>query len=181
MMLIKNGANANVVDSYGMNALHIAAMEGLPRIVEKILEDPKINIDLQDKKFNTALHYASAEDNFECCKILLSRNASPDMVNDEGETPLHIAARENCIDIVNALIDCKKRKKMESGGMYTFIMECREVRHWNINRFNEEISLLTGIFQYIVNSLSCPLSIKSPSPIRPPFRSRKFIKPPQKT
>jgi len=91
-------------------------MEGLPKIVEKLLEDPKISIDLQDKKFNTALHYASAEDSYESCKILLSRNASPDIVNDEGETPLHIAARENCIDILNSLIDCKKRKKMESGG-----------------------------------------------------------------
>ena len=134
MMLIKNGAgaNANAVDSHGMNALHIAAMEDLPKIVEKLLEDPKISIDLQDKKFNTALHYASAEDSYESCKILLLRNASPDIVNDEGETPLHIAARENCIDILNSLIDCKKRKKMESGGMYKFIMDCQEVRHWSI-------------------------------------------------
>ena len=114
-MLIENGANGSTVDSNGMNALHIAAMEGLPKILEKLLEDPKVSIDMQDNKLNTALHYASAENNYESCKILLLRNASPDIVNEELETPLHIAARENCVEIIHAIIDFKKRRHLESG------------------------------------------------------------------
>ena len=98
-----------------MSALHIAAIEGMPKILEQLLEDPRINIDLQDKKLNTALHYASAENNYESCKILLLRNASPDIVNDSGETPLHVTARENCIEIMTTIIDFKKREQMGKG------------------------------------------------------------------
>ena len=123
MMLIQSGANGGTLDFNGMCALHIAAMEGLPKIVEKLLEDPKISIDLQDKKLNTALHYASAENNYESCKILLLKGASPDIVNDELETPLHVAARENCIEIVNAIIDFKKRKQFEPGNVQNHIYQ----------------------------------------------------------
>ena len=113
--MIKNDADGSKLDFKGMSALHIAAKEGMLKILEQLLENPNIKIDLQDKKQNTALHYASAENNYESCKILLLRNASPDIVNDRGETPLHVAARENCIEIMTTIIDFKKREQMGKG------------------------------------------------------------------
>ena len=114
-MLINKGADTSMVNSDGMNALHIAVQENLLNIVQKLVEDSRVDIDFQDRKLNTALHYASAENDVESCKILLRKNASPDIVNNEGETPLHIAARENCIEIVNTLLEFKKEKKTKSG------------------------------------------------------------------
>ena len=115
MTLINAGADASLVDCDGKNALHTAAREGLSKVINRLLEDDMVPIDAQDKKLNTALHYASIENDTESCRILLGKNASPDVANEEGETPLHIAARENCLEITEALIQSKRLLIKQAG------------------------------------------------------------------
>lgn len=64
---------------------------------------------------NTLLHYAS-DYNSKCIELLLENGANPKVVNDKGETPLHIAARREHFKIVDLLcmagsdVNAKDRK-----------------------------------------------------------------------
>ncbi|KAI7981787.1 Ankyrin repeat-containing protein [Camellia lanceoleosa] len=61
---------------------------------------------------NTVLHVAAQFGNQKYVKIIFEKGPSSSLLrclNIDGETPLHIAAREGHLDIVKALIECAKR------------------------------------------------------------------------
>ncbi|KAL7177771.1 hypothetical protein ACSBR2_031017 [Camellia fascicularis] len=71
---------------------------------------------------NTVLHVAAQFGNQKYVKIILEKSSSSSLLrclNIDGETPLHIAARNGHLDIVKALIECAKRldhEEVESRG-----------------------------------------------------------------
>ena len=101
---------------YGLNALHLAAIENMPTVIEKLLEKKLVTIDAQDNgQMNTALHFAVIENNIKICKILLGYGAAPDICNSAGETPLHLVANACDLEIIDVLISSFRRAKQTSG------------------------------------------------------------------
>lgn len=103
--LLGRGASINLTDIDGMNALHLAVNHRLNVIVMKLLEECIFDVNAQDDKMNTALHYAAINDDATLCQALLDYGASVDARNSSKETPLHLAAGENNMYALRILID----------------------------------------------------------------------------
>ena len=89
----------------GYSALHIAAEKGLTAIV-RLLLDCGANPDLPDGiRSNCALHFAAREGHRRTCTMLARWGASQKSTNDIWYTPLHLAAKEGDLEIVEALLD----------------------------------------------------------------------------
>lgn len=75
--------------------LHKLAKKGRAQQVIKFIAKNKDIIpdiiDNQDKKGNTALHWAVKSHNYPVVVILLNYNANPNITNNKGNTPLHLA------------------------------------------------------------------------------------------
>ena len=76
-------------------------------LFDQILSLPKklVNLNYQDEKGNTALHYACDEGNLKIVEILLNANCDTNIINNEKETPLHLASKRGYFDISKKLIE----------------------------------------------------------------------------
>ncbi|KAI8003057.1 Protein ACCELERATED CELL DEATH 6 [Camellia lanceoleosa] len=96
-------------------------------LMQYINDQQQLELQLTSNK-NTVLHVAAQFGNQKYVKIILEKSPSSSLLcslNIDGETPLHIAAREGHLDIVKALIQCAKRldhEEVESGGGATMEM-----------------------------------------------------------
>jgi len=52
-----------------------------------------------------SLHLAATHDNKECCRHLIQKGAELRCADDENSTPLHMAATEGNVDVVQMLFD----------------------------------------------------------------------------
>ncbi|KAK2990404.1 hypothetical protein RJ640_001736, partial [Escallonia rubra] len=95
-------------------SLYQAAMEGK---VDIILQDrTKLEHQLTPNK-NTVLHIAAMFGNTECANEVLRYSPSlSSRVNIQGDTPLHIAARNGYSDVVQELVKCTTRLDKETVG-----------------------------------------------------------------
>jgi len=64
-----------------------------------------ININYQDEKGNTALHYACDEGNLKIVEILLNANCNTNIKNNLNKTPLHLSTQKGYFDITKKLIE----------------------------------------------------------------------------
>lgn len=58
----------------------------------------------KDGAGNTALHYAAMENNRPTMEVLIMKGASVDKPNNDGQTPMHLAAKQGCDSSVNTLL-----------------------------------------------------------------------------
>ena len=103
MYLIKAGANINVMNNAGDSSLHLAAIRGRTKIVEKLLEqglDPNISqkrgLRKKVETGITPLHLAasmpfSVFDNCHMARVLVNAGADINSSKPGGPTPLHFA------------------------------------------------------------------------------------------
>ncbi|KAL6313049.1 hypothetical protein AAG906_012099 [Vitis piasezkii] len=99
-------------------ALYEAAAYGRIDVLEQMSEDHFV-VQLTPNK-NTVLHIAAQFGQLECVQYILGLNTSSSLLlkpNLKGDTPLHLAAREDHLTVVKALIDAAKRlhQEIESG------------------------------------------------------------------
>lgn len=102
-ILLQNGSNPNLKWNK-MNLTHLmnAARNGHLEVL-KLLLDYSAEINAQDDKGNTALHYATSEGFSRIVKTLVSEGANKDLKNIKGETPLDIAISSDHKEIADAL------------------------------------------------------------------------------
>ncbi|NPA22063.1 MAG: ankyrin repeat domain-containing protein [Candidatus Micrarchaeota archaeon] len=79
-----------VADEYGFTPFHLLAKRGSTGALALLLETTNQNINAQDHKGNTALHYAV--NRVKKVMLLLEHGADPLIVNQDGDTFLHKAA-----------------------------------------------------------------------------------------
>ena len=74
-----------------MCSLHSAAEDGdSDRQVDLIAKG--LNVDERDSLQRTPLHLSTFRGNIKCSEMLLTAGASPDAADEDGYTPLHLAA-----------------------------------------------------------------------------------------
>ena len=64
-----------------------------------------MDINYQDEKGNTALHYSCDEGNLKIVEILLDANCNTNLTNNNNETPLHLSSKNGYFDISKKLIE----------------------------------------------------------------------------
>jgi cytohesin len=75
-----------------------------------LLNDPRVNPNIQDLKCNTALHYAVLDNKINCVRLLLNDpRTDPNIQNYDGSTPLHLAISKGYIECTELLL--KKNNK----------------------------------------------------------------------
>ncbi|KAL7303353.1 hypothetical protein TKK_0004540 [Trichogramma kaykai] len=94
-LLLRNGAEPNLANPEGSTALHlICKINRLDedRLVEKLFEvcGDRVRVDAQDNMGRTPLHCAMRSGSAKKVRLLLSRGADPNSIDEEGSTPLHV-------------------------------------------------------------------------------------------
>ena len=98
-------------DKEGMSALHISANEGHVNVMRTLITKCPYTCELLDKKSTTALHLAVKSGNRDAVVILLEELAFRDLINEQdedGNTPLHLAAINGLYPILMMLADDKR-------------------------------------------------------------------------
>ena len=103
----------NYQDKQGKSLLMmIAAKEDPKKMMKFVLEQLLANPNLQDRKGQTALHYAVISGNLFLVTMLLQHGAKINMQDYEGQTPLYLAAQGNNVQITNLLLQQGANKKL---------------------------------------------------------------------
>ena len=105
----------NVCNNDDVTPLHLACMHR-NRIAVGILmsaTNPAVNVDAQDKKGDTPLHFACRNEDPEIVDALLKKGANCLIQNEEHELALHVASKEGHMEIVKLILKIGFDKKEE--------------------------------------------------------------------
>jgi ankyrin repeat protein len=104
LLLLQNGANANVMDDRGQTPLCIASRDGRRGDVEFLLEH-RADVNLaQDLRGQTPLVLSASNGELEITRILLRHGATVDTSGEDGRTPLMCASHNGHLEIARLLI-----------------------------------------------------------------------------
>nr|POF25121.1 isoform 2 of protein accelerated cell death 6 [Quercus suber] len=122
LFLKKNSSLAYIMDKEGMSALHISAKKGHVGVMRTLIRNCPETCELLDNKGRTALHVAVETGKKNAVEILLKELAFQDLINEqdeEGNTPLHLAAINGSYTILLMLADDRRVDKwaMNEEGM----------------------------------------------------------------
>lgn len=96
------GADASQVDDDGRSAIDYANITGMAQMMDGTIEE---DVNKRDSYGNTPLHQSCYNGHSEMVKRMLqNENIEVDAMNDIGETPLHIAIREDNLHIAELLL-----------------------------------------------------------------------------
>lgn len=93
-------------NGYGNAALHLAARDGQPHLVQTLIGH-SADMNVINTKLWTPLHIACNEGNLDVAKILVHNGARTDERNDVGDTPLQFASIRGEAEIVSLLLNHK--------------------------------------------------------------------------
>lgn len=85
-------------------ALHIASEKGNINSIKAFLEVDKELINVKGEDRMTALHQSVKNNHLEAVKFLVENGATIDSQNNSKKTPLHLAALQGYVNIVNYLL-----------------------------------------------------------------------------
>ena len=92
--LMDNGADINsTTSSSGLNALHLAAQGNFPNIIIYLIEKYGMNINSQDNKGNSGLHWAVYMNSKQAVNYLIYYKIDQNLRDNDNETALDIAIR----------------------------------------------------------------------------------------
>ena len=106
LLLEKDNSPAYVRNKEGLSALHIAAKEGNYRVISELMKACPDMYELLDNRGKTALHVAAESGAKDAVMYFLTRPEFEGLIkvqDDEGNTPLHLAAIEGNYQILSLL------------------------------------------------------------------------------
>lgn len=104
--LIRSGHTASTGswETCGFSSLHIGCREAYSDVVECWLKC-SLEVDAQDDRGRTALHWAVLSGSEAICDMLLQANAGLDIADNEGATAMHKAAEREDVQILQKMLD----------------------------------------------------------------------------
>jgi len=113
-VLTKHGANLNVkVD--GSTLLQHAVSNGNNMVVSALLATGKLDVNAKNDSGESALFYIASRGNGAIAQQLLAAGASPDITNNQLQTPIIRAVQNNALDMVRILIDWNANVNLRDG------------------------------------------------------------------
>ena len=116
VLVSEHNADLNACDEHNTTPLNHAAMCGHNIVVKSLISEFSCSLYIKECKGRTLFHHACYSGNFELVEMLY--NMDPLFVDDNGDTPLHIAALAGREEVVNLLItkykcpvDCRNNSK----------------------------------------------------------------------
>ena len=100
--LLQRGFDANTLDPKGLHGLFLAVQEPSPNVAEVLIRWPKTNVEFRTAKDESPLMLASLKGHLGLVKKLVERGGD---VNKPGWTPLHYAATNGHLEIMNLLLE----------------------------------------------------------------------------
>ena len=88
---LDNKIALNGVDKSGSTALYWAAHGGHLECANILLQNQYINVDVQNKLGDTALHAAAWKNHADVAKAIINRGAQLNVTNNENKTPQNLA------------------------------------------------------------------------------------------
>eukprot|EP00056_Hartaetosiga_gracilis_P011182 m.167478 g.167478 ORF g.167478 m.167478 type:complete len:532 (-) comp13464_c2_seq4:113-1708(-) len=104
-VLLESSIDVNVTDSSGLTPLMLGCLMGHEAVVDILAGNLSLNPRLQDKRGNTALHYACMCGEAKCLSIVLSLKPSVTVLNNLGETCLHFCVTDDNEECARLLLD----------------------------------------------------------------------------
>ncbi|PVX28257.1 ankyrin repeat domain-containing protein [Sphingomonas pokkalii] len=97
----------NVKDPYGTGeaALHIVVKRSDPTYLTVLINQPGVNVNIQDREGNTALIFAAERGWIPGVEALIAKKANVNLANNAGVTPLIRAVLAHNADVVRKLLD----------------------------------------------------------------------------
>ncbi|KAJ5924217.1 hypothetical protein N7466_008404 [Penicillium verhagenii] len=103
-LLLKHGANMNLLTNKGKSMLHIAAICGSMEIIEHILDCSYLETEAQDFDGRTPFFLAAQRGHVNILQFLQLKNASMDQKDRYGATPLIAAVKNGHKEVVEYLL-----------------------------------------------------------------------------
>ncbi len=121
--LIEAQADPEAPNTHGHRALHFAARKGHRDFLEQLFTVvPRLDVNSQDLEGETALHLAAAAGHLSTVQILQEFGAQPSILGPDRNLPLHYAAWDGHVKIVELLLsDANMNARGYSGRTILFI------------------------------------------------------------
>ena len=104
-LLVRRGANVNLGLLDDTTPLSLAAFKGNIEVVKQLLQAADIRVNQRTKEDTSALFYASQQGHIEVVELLLNKGADPEVADQNGLAPLHIACLLGRTDVIRALLN----------------------------------------------------------------------------
>ena len=103
----KGTMNLNFQDLYGRSAMWLASHNGHLRVVEVLVEEPRLNqsINAADCNGDSPIHAAASTDHLAIVCCLKDHGGNIGAVNNNGNSVLHTAAAAGYVNVVRYLIE----------------------------------------------------------------------------
>jgi hypothetical protein len=100
--LLQRGFDPNTLDPEARHGLTMAVAEPSLKVAEVLIQAKGINVNFLNSANESALMYAALKGQLALAKLLISKDAD---VNKTGWTPLHYAATNGHVDVIQLLLD----------------------------------------------------------------------------
>ena len=126
-VLLAHGADVNAKTKTDSTPLHIVVANGFKSVAEVLLNNnADVNANSPETRLSPSvtfngspLHIAAARSDLTMAELLLDKKAKVDFVNNEGETPLALAAKNGKVEFIRLLLshgaDVNFRNPIERG------------------------------------------------------------------
>lgn len=101
---LRHGTNVNIQDELGNTALHYAVTEAQLAVVNVLLGQPKLDINLRNKRDETPLHLAGSEGRPKIAALLIENGAEINARDGGNMTALCLASSEGRPETVQVLL-----------------------------------------------------------------------------
>ena len=117
--LLNRGFDPNTVNPEGQYALGLAVRLGSLKAAQVLLSAPDIKVETRTAQDESALMFAALKGYLDLCKQLIARDAD---VYKPGWAPLHYAAANGHVDVINLLLEHYAYPDAESPNLTTPLM-----------------------------------------------------------
>ncbi|KAB8200492.1 ankyrin repeat-containing domain protein [Aspergillus parasiticus] len=136
-ILVDGGIDINTRNSQNETALHKVSSRGSPEVVQFPLERG-IETNIPGKNGMTELHYAARDNSIGVINLLLSHGTfNIHASTNNGETPLHMSARQQTSDNFAALLDNGAILHLRDANGLTPLHMAQILGHWSLERYSQ--------------------------------------------
>lgn len=161
LFIEKLGCDPNRLDDHYYTPLHVASKHGKLQIVKYLINQcgPSPDMNSSDMNRTSILHDAAHFGRYQVVRYLLDVvKMNPNVVNNDGLTPLSVAAKEGHLNIVAYLLKLKDTVLYDRQSR-TPLFHAMEQGHLGIDKFlmSSYNACLYSFVAKLTRSFSCPL------------------------